>query len=46
LRAVASASGARYGNGTTEWFTKGDEAFLSRDGRQALPGCRRTASAP
>lgn len=46
LRAVASASDARYGNGTTEWFTKGDEAFLSRDGRQALPGCRRTESAP
>jgi heat shock protein HslJ/membrane-bound inhibitor of C-type lysozyme len=46
LRSDVSASGARYTDGSTEWFTKGDEAILSRDGAQVLSGCRRGAIAP
>lgn len=45
LRADVSASGARYTDGTTEWFTKGDEATLRRDGRPVLSGCRRAEPA-
>lgn len=46
LRSDVSASGARYTDGSTEWFTKGDEAFLSRNGAPVLAGCRRAEPQP
>lgn len=41
LRADVSASGARYTDGSTVWYTKGDEASLLRNGAQVVAGCRR-----
>ncbi|HVP29694.1 MAG TPA: MliC family protein [Myxococcota bacterium] len=39
-RQLPSASGVRYGDGTTSLWSKGREAFVERGGQTILGGCR------
>lgn len=40
LRQQPSGSGIRYGDGTTLLVAKGRDAFVERDGRMLISGCR------
>lgn len=44
LDAVTAASGARYSNGRTTLFTKGDEAFLEDQGAVLFGKCQSAAN--
>ncbi|XBS68049.1 MliC family protein [Acerihabitans sp. KWT182] len=45
LPQVASASGVRYDNGRYIFWTKGDGAFIERDGRIVVNDCSLTGAA-